>query len=232
MTQQQPNQAYIYYNALSGHFKSDKIRTTTHYWTATPETQITGIHLNVSHASKVSIYQGEDADEKPITMIASKEIGAANVFIAFDATTFGDSAADKLVIALKQGGSPTPTINEIAFYSVMVALYDGFLDYIVPMREERGGGVIELADGSLVQYRGYGRNRWRWKLGAKFVDKQMLARLDALYAERPEFFFAQDPDRYPDRVYRCILENPIFRIPYTTQWKGNGYSIEMEIAEI
>ena len=74
--------------------------------------------------------------------------------------------------------------------------------------------------------------KWRWTLGAKFVDKEMMDRLDALYMTRPEFYFAQEPARYPDRIYRCILENPILRVPYTSQWKGNGYSIEMEVAEM
>ena len=168
---------------------------------------------------------------QPLTEIISVEVESVNLFLPFDARTFGNTDADRLLIGLTADGTSTPEIVDIDFFGTMLAFPDGFFDKIIPTRTDRSGGVIELVDGSLVQYKGVGGAKWRWILGAKFVDKQMMDKLERLYTERPEFYFAQEPDRYPERIYRCILENPILRVPYTSQWKGNGYSIEMEIAE-
>ena len=227
------HQTYIYHDNRDSAFTKNRDRSTnntrSYYYDATPDTQLTGIHLLVQNTSKVVLYKGEDSTQQLITEITAD---GANVFLAFDTHTFGSSNADRLVIELTQNGTDKPSVDNGHFYGTMIAFTDGFFDEIVPMRQDRGAGIIELADGSLVQYKGFGGNKWRWKLGAKFVDKQMLDRLDMLYADRPEFFFAQEPTRYPDRIYRCILEAPIFRIPYTTQWKGNGYSIEIQIAQI
>ena len=242
------NQAYIYYDEKTDNFPSSGrtdsgvvgIYNNEHmklfYFPAMPDTELTGIRLAVKRTTKVRLYYGHDAsDNPPATALVSDEdtTGEADVFLAFDKTTFGGTGGNKLLLGLvRQDGAPAPVVDEIDFYGTMIAFPDGFFDKIIPSRADRGGGVIELADGTLVQYKGYGGNRWRWKLGAKFVDKQMLDRLDTLYAQRPEFYFAQEPDRYPNRIHRCILDSPIFRIPYTTQWKGNGYSVEMDIAQV
>ena len=241
------NQAYIYHGTQDSHFSVNRIESTGsyrgenvrfYYYEASPDTAISGVRLAVRNVSKVRLYKGEyEATGEPISESSDSphlaEIDTTGeVILAFDKTTFGAVHADRLLIGLVQDGTADPEIDDISYYGTMIAFPDGFFDKIVPTRMDRGGGTIELADGTLVQYKGFGGNRWRWKLGAKFVDKQMLDRLDALYAQRPEFFFAQEPNRYPNRIYRCILENPIFSIPYTTQWKGNGYSIEMDIAQV
>ena len=249
------NESYIYYDSESNHFSQNRkgttgdfngVQTRFIYYDVSPDKAITGIRLSVVNTRAVTLYKGEKGSGDPntaghpITEIVSdpETTGEADVFLAFDATTFGNDEADRLVLGLEQEGTGTPDIGifssriDIDFYAAMIAFPDGFFDKIVPSRTDRGGGTIELADGTLVQYKGFGGNRWRWKLGAKFVDKLMLDRLDALYTERPEFFFAQEPDRYPNRIYRCILESPVFRVPWTTQWKGNGYSIEMDIAQV
>lgn len=170
--------------------------------------------------------------EQPITQLIAVNVDETDLFIPFDAQTFGNTEADRLLIGLTPDGENTPSIDSIACYGTMLAFADGFFDKIVPTRTDRSGGIIELADGTFVQYHGISSPKWRWTLGAQFVDREMMDRLDDLYMTRPEFYFAQEPARYPDRIYRCILENPIFRVPYTSQWKGNGYSIEMEIAEL
>ncbi|MYF99251.1 hypothetical protein F4212_08980 [Candidatus Poribacteria bacterium] len=232
------NKTYIYHDNKDSAFTNTKDRATSntryYYYDATPNTQLTGIHLSTQNTDNIVLYQGEDSMQDPITEIpVDIEIAdGMQVFITFDAHTFGKTDADRMIIALAQHGTNVPSIDTANFYGTMLAFPDGFFDEIVPTRQDRGAGVIELADGTLVQYRGFGGNKWRWKLGAKFVDKQMLDRLDTLDVMRPEFTFAQEPARYPDRIYRCILESPIFRTPYTTQWKGNGYSIAMEIAQI
>ena len=236
------NQAYIYHDVQDSHFSVNRIGTVGsyrgenvrfYYYAVSPDTAISGVRLAVSNASTVRLYKGEDtATREPVSAHLAETDATDNAFLAFDKTTFGAVHADRLLIGLVQDGTATPEVDDISYYGTMIAFPDGFFDKIIPSRTDRGGGVIELADGTLVQYKGFGGNRWRWKLGAKFVDKQMLDRLDTLDAQRPEFFFAQEPDRYPNRIYRCILENPIFSIPYTTQWKGNGYSIEIDIAQV
>lgn len=242
------NQAYIYYDNKDDNFP-ENTRTDSNavgiyngehmrlfYYSAPSDTLLTGVRLSVKNTSKVRLYRGHDVNgNPPATALVSDEdtVGDTNVFLAFNATSFGGADTAKLVLGLVQEQEASaPEVENISFYGTMITFPDGFFDKIVPSRADRGSGVIELADGTLVQYKGFGGNRWRWKLGAKFVSKEMLDRLDALYAARPEFFFAQEPDRYPDRIYRCILESPIFRIPYTTQWKGNGYNIEMDIAQV
>lgn len=232
------NQAYIYHETQDSHFSVNRIGTVGsyrgenvrfYYYEASPDTAISGVRLAVRNAATVRLYKGEQtATGEPV----SAHLAEGDTFLAFEKTTFGAVPADRLVVGLVQDGTATPEIDDISYYGTMIAFPDGFFDKIVPTRTDRGGGVIELADGTLVQYKGFGGNRWRWQLGAKFVDKQMLDRLAALDAQRPEFFFAQEPDRYPNRIYRCILENPIFSMPYTTQWKGNGYSVEMDIAQV
>jgi len=232
------NKTYIYHDNKDTAFTQTKDRTASntryHYYDATPNTELTGIHLSTQNTDNIVLYQGEDTMQDPITEItADIEIAdGTQVFITFDAHTFGNTDADRMIIGLTQHDTNNvPSIDTTNFYSTMIAFPDGFFDEIVPTRQDRGAGVIELADGTLVQYRGFGGDKWRWKLGAKFVNKQILDQLDMLYIERPEFTFAQEPARYPDRIYQCILETPIFRTPYTTQWKGNGYSIEMQIAQ-
>ncbi len=232
------NRTYIYHDDKTDSITKTKDRTAPNtrlfYYDVTPDTELTGIRLSVQNTSKITLYRGEDTMEQPITEIAAdiETADESDVFITFNAHTFGNSDADRLLISLTQEGTDIPDVDSISFYGTMIAFQDGFFDEIVPTRQDRGAGTIELADGTLVQYKGYGGNKWRWKLAAKFVDKQMLDKLDALYAVRPEFFFAQEPARYPDRIYRCILETPIFRTPYSTHWKGNGYSIEIQIAQI
>ena len=232
------NKTYIYHDNKDSAFTEAKDRTTSNiryfYYDATPDTELTGIRLSIQNIDNIVLYQGEDAMQEPIAEISAdiEIVDGTQVFITFDAHTFGRTDADRLIIGLTQHNTNVPNVDTVNFYGTMLAFPDGFFDEIVPTRQDRGAGVIELADGTLVQYRGFGGDKWRWKLGAKFVEKQMLDRLDALYLARPEFIFAQEPGRYPDRIYRCILESPIFRIPYTTQWKGNGYSIEMEIAQM
>lgn len=232
------NKTYIYHDNKNDTFTKTKDRTNAniryYYYDADPNTQLTGIHLSVQNTDKIVLYQGEDSMQDPITEIAAdfEIVDGTHVFITYDARTFGNTDTDRMLIGLAQDGTDIPSIDTANFYGTMIPFPDGFFDEIVPTRQDRGAGVIELADGTLVQYRGFGGNKWRWKLGAKFVDKQMLDRLDVLDVMRPEFTFAQEPARYPDRIYRCILESPIFRIPYTTEWKGNGYSIEMQISQV
>lgn len=238
MNRPSANQAYIYHGTQNSHFSVNRIGTVGsyrgenvrfYYYEASPDTAISGVRLAARNTATVRLYKGEQTvTGEPI----AAHLAEGDAFLAFEKTTFGAVPADRLLIGLVQQGAAAPEIEDISYYSTMIAFPDGFFDKIVPTRTDRGSGVIELADGTLVQYKGFGGNRWRWQLGAKFVEKQMLDRLDALDAQRPEFFFAQEPDRYPNRIYRCILENPIFRMPYTTQWKGNGYSIEMDIAQV
>lgn len=227
------NRTYIYYDKRTDDITQTKVTgTRIYHYDAPPNTQLAGIHLSVNNVTRVTLYQGEDAMAQPTTEIIAIEADSANLFLPFDARTFGNTDADRLLIGLTADGTNTPDIADIDFFGTMLAFPDGFFDKIIPTRTDRSGGVIELVDGTLVQYKGVGSQKWRWTLGAKFVDKQMMDKLETLYAERPEFYFAQEPARYPDRIYRCILENPILRVPYTSQWKGNGYSIEMEIAEM
>lgn len=227
------NQTYIYYDKKTDDITQTKITgTRIYHYDATPSTQLAGIYLSVNNATRVTLYQGEDAMARPITEIISVEVEGAKLFLPFDARTFGNTDADRLLIGLTADGTNTPDITDIDFFGTMLAFPDGFFDKIIPTRADRSGGVIELVDGTLVQYKGVGSQKWRWTLSAKFVNKQMMDKLEKLYSTRPEFYFAQEPTRYPNRIYRCILENPIFQVPYTSQWKGNGYSIEMEIAEL
>ena len=229
MTQKQ---TYIYYEERTDDITQTKITDNrVYHYDATPNTELAGIHLSVNNATRVTLYQGEDAMTQPITEIIAIDVDGANLVLPFDSRTFGNTDADRLLIGLTPDGTNTPTITDIGFFGTMLVFPDGFFDRIIPTRVDRSGGVIELVDGTLVQYKGVGSLKWRWTLGAKFVGKQMMEKLDALYSARPEFYFAQEPARYPDRIYRCILENPIFSVPYTSQWKGNGYSIEMEVAE-
>lgn len=227
------NQTYIYYDEKTDQITQTKITgSSVYHYDATPDTQLTGVRISVSNTMRVTLYQGVDAMELPITEILSIDVENADVFIAFDARIFGNTDANRLLIGLTADGSNSPAINGIEVYGTMLAFPDGFFDKIVPYRTDRSGGIIELADGTFVQYDGVGDQKWRWTLGAKFVDREIMDRLDTLYMKRPVFYFAQEPARYPSRVYRCILEDPIFRVPYTSQWKGNGYSIEIVIAEI
>lgn len=227
------NQTYIYYDEKTEDITQTKVTgTRIYHYDATPDTALAGIRVSVDNATQVTLYQGEDTMAEPITEIISMDVDGADLFLPFDAHTFGSTDADRLLIGLTADGMNSPVITDIGFFGTMLVFADGFFDKIIPTRADRSGGVIELADGSLVQYRGVGSLKWRWTLGAKFVDREMMEQLEVLYAARPEFYFAQEPTRYPDRIFRCILENPILRVPYTSQWKGNGYSLEMEIAEI
>lgn len=229
---------HIYYNAKTDDFTPDGTSTigTTHsfHYTSQSDKEISGIHLTVNpdlhDIRKITAFKGKDANATEITANADTT-GQPNIFLELPPTAFGTADTDLLTIAITMTDTTTPMF-EMDLYAEAIIFPDGFFDNIVPIRNERGAGVITLADGTLVQYRGYGGHRWRWKLNAKFVSEEMLKRLDTLYYERPEFLFAQEPGRYPTRVYRCILENPIFRMPYSSQWKGNGYSIEMEIAQV
>ena len=233
------NQAYIFYNKFNFALpnpKEDSDGTTQLYYYEIPITEnIIGIYLTVNpeihKISSATLYKGKKTETNQPIATVEGTAGDTSIFFAIEPMTFGNTDSNLLGLALVLEGTMIPNYG-IEFYGSSIEFQDGFFDKIEPSRTDRGGGVIELADGTLVQYKGYGGNRWRWKLGAKFVDKETLDRLDALYAERPEFLFAQEPDRYPKRIHRCIFESPIFRIPYTTQWKGNGYSIEMEIAQV
>ena len=233
------NQAYIYYNKFNFAVptpETDSDGTTQLYYYRIPITEkIAGVYLTVNpeihKISSAALYKGKKTgNNRPIATVEGAA-GDTTIFLAFKPMAFGNADDNLLGLAFVPEGTEIPMYG-IELYGSSIVFPDGFFDKIIPSRTDRGGGVIELADGTLVQYKGYGGNRWRWKLGAKFVDKDMLDRLDTLYAERPEFLFAQEPDRYPKRIYQCILESPIFRVPYTTQWKGNGYSIEMEIAQV
>lgn len=227
------NQTYIYYDKRTDDMTQTKVTgTRIYHYDAAPNTHLAGIHLSVNNVRQVTLYQGENAMAQPITEVISVAADGVNLFLLFDARTFGNTDADRLLIGLTADGTNTPAIADIDFFGTMLAFPDGFFDKIIPTRTDRSGGVIELVDGTFVQYKGVGSQKWRWTLGAKFVNKQMMDKLERLYTERPEFYFAQEPARYPERIYRCILENPIFRVPYTSQWKGNGYSIEMEVAEM
>ena len=226
------NRTYIYYNERTDNITQTQItENRIYHYDTSLNTELTGIRLSVNNATEVTLYQGENAMAQPITEIISIKAAGQNLFLPFDACTFGNTDADRLLIGLTPDGTNTPAITDIGFFGTMLVFPDGFFDRIIPTRADRSGGVIELVDGTLVQYKGVGSLKWRWTLRAKFVGKQMMEKLDALYSDRPEFYFAQEPARYPDRIYRCILENPIFSVPYTSQWKGNGYSIEMEVAE-
>ena len=61
----------------------------------------------------------------------------------------------------------------------MLEFPDGTWDQIIPFKQDRGGGVIELADGTLVQYYGSGGNKWRWQFRASQMDKDTLDKLEA-----------------------------------------------------
>lgn len=161
--------------------------------------------------------EGENTAGQPQTELASTEVITENglVIIAFDATTFGNDDADRLVIAVEQDSTNTPTIDEDEYFAKMIAFPDTFFNNIIPTRQDRGGGVMELADGTQVQYEGFGGKKWRWQLTARFVKTAMINKLDELYDERPEFTYAQEIDRYPYRIYTCILENPEFRTAYS-----------------
>ena len=233
------NQAYIFYNrnhdfAPSSPNKAQDGTTHLHYYNVQTSAKITCLRLLViaqqEKISKVTLYKGTGSSAIEIASVPDTT-GDSNIFLTFEPISLRTEDSEVFTLGLVPEGEHLPMFY-VELYESVITFPDGFFDKIEPSRTDRGGGVIELADGTLVQYKGYGGNRWRWKLGAKFVDKETLDRLDALYAERPEFLFAQEPDRYPKRIHRCILESPIFRIPYTTQWKGNGYSIEMEIAQV
>ena len=232
MKTQPKNQTYIYYDPQTDNLTkvastaAPQPNTTFVRYNLSPDTEISGIRIAIKNATGITLYKGE-----PGSTPLAADITATH--IAIDPTTFGTTDTDCLVIALTHNtATPAPTIDDIDIYRTMIAFPDGFFDEIVPTRTDRAGGVIELADGTLVQYNGHSGNKWRWELTARFVQKPILDRIDALYAARPVFYFAQEPDRYPHRIHTCIVENPNFRIPYTTQWKGNGYRIEMHIAQV
>lgn len=232
MNTQHKNRSYIYYDPQTDNITKvnstapPQPDTTLVRYNVSPDTEISGVRIATKNATQITLSKGEQG-----STIATAHSTATH--IAIDPTTFGTTDTDCLVIALTHAPTaPVPVIDDIDIYRTMIAFPDGFFDEIVPTRTDRAGGVIELADGTLVQYKGQGGNKWRWELTATFVDKQMLDRLDALYQACPVFYFAQEPDRYPHRIHTCIIENPSFRSPYTTQWKDNGYRINMHIAQV
>lgn len=220
-------------NRVASTINYEGVDTQFYFYDAAPDRELSGIKLSVQDTASVIVFRGESGGQ-PVTRLGSVDVGETDVYLAFDATTFGSTDADRLLVGLVPDGMTTPTIpmDDISYYEVMIGFHDNYFNQIIPEREDRGGGVIELADGSLVQHKGFGGNRWRWQLRAPFVDREMLDRLDALFADRPEFFFAEEPERYPDRVYQCVLERPIFRVPYSSSIKENGYTVELQIAQV
>ena len=132
------NKTYIYHDDKSDAITKTKDRTTMsngintrfYYYDTTPNTELTGIHLSVQNTSKVALYQGEDTMEQPITEIPTdiETADDANIFLTFEANTFGNNDTDRLLIGLTQDGATVPSIDNIHLYGTMIAFPDGFFE--------------------------------------------------------------------------------------------------------
>lgn len=232
------HESYIYYDAKTSAFtENTRARTYTRantaffYYDASPDTALEGVELEISNGDSVTVYRGESSSGEPQTELEQSSVYGDIAIVGFEAT-FGNTNSTRLVIAVVQEGGNTPTLDEKDFYATVIVFRDGSFRSIVPNRQNRGGGVTELADGTLVQYKGFGGNKWRWRLEARFVEKAMIDKLDKLYADRPEFMYAQNLTLYPDRNYKCVLENSDFRIPYSGWSIVGGYTIVIEIGQV
>ena len=109
---------------------------------------------------------------------------------------------------------------------------DSRFTQIVPKLVNRDTGVFEGHGGS--RWRWQNRAAWKWEvaLGARFRGTESYDALVALIQKQTVFTFAQEYQRYPERIYPAFFKNDETTLAYISRYKGAGTELFFEVAEM
>ena len=149
----------------------------------------------------------------------------------------------KSTVKFRVTSAPTARLYRLMLMRSLLILDDGTWTKIETTPTKRTRGVLELLDGTLRTYEGFGHHsKMEWKLATRFFARDIqtddcpyqphpsLYSLFDIYDNYPEFIFSQEADRYPERVRPALFAEPI-RTNYSGRWKKAGYSFSLNIRE-
>ena len=149
----------------------------------------------------------------------------------------------KSTVKFRITSAPTVRLYRIMLMKSLLILDDGTWTKIEATPTKRTRGVLELLDGTLRTYEGFGHHaKMEWHLATRFFASDpdpddylskpdpKLDTLFDIYNNYPEFIFSQEADRYPERVRPALFAGPI-RTNYSGRWKKAGYSFSLNIRE-
>lgn len=130
------------------------------------------------------------------------------------------------------------TGTSVKIYSIMLLDLkfslnaDARFTQIVPKRTNRVTEVFQSAQG--IHRRWQAAARWKWEvaLGARFRGTESYETLMTFMERMTAFTFAQEYQRYPERVYPAYFKNTEATLAFISRYKGAGTEIFFEIAEI
>ena len=132
--------------------------------------------------------------------------------------------------------------TDIEIYAVMLLeliaeIPDGdFLD-ILPDKVDRTGEIIEFPDGGVDRGNVIGAERWKWE--TQYVLEVMpegtafdtVTEVRKFISENPNIVHAQEPARYPDRIYPAIQAKTEISEELQGKYKGSGHIVPFSVAE-
>ena len=132
--------------------------------------------------------------------------------------------------------------TDIEIYAVMlleliVEIPDGdFLD-ILPDKVDRTGEIIDFPDGGVDRGTVIGAERWKWE--TQYVLEvlpeatafETVTEVRKFISENPNIVHAQEPARYPDRIYPAIQAKTEITEEQQGKYKGSSVVVPFTVAE-
>lgn len=190
----------------------------TSYSVSVPTGYGTGSTVNRTMPTHVTTPQGQDV---PIL-----HDGKQHDLFAF-ATPFSVRALDIVF-----------TGSSVKLYSIMLLDLklslnaDARFVQIVPTQTNRATEVFENWQGGHRRWSASSAWKWQVQLGARFRGTESYETLMTLMQQMPMFTFAQEYQRYPERVYPAYFKNTEATLAFISRYKGAGTEIFFEVAEL
>ena len=132
--------------------------------------------------------------------------------------------------------------TDIEIYTVMlleliVEIRDGdFLD-ILPDKVDRTGEILDFLDGGVDRGQVIGAERWKWE--TQYVLEVLpegttfdaVPKVRKFISDNPHIVHAQEPARYPDRIYHAIQAKTEISEELQGKYKGSGHIVPFTVSE-
>ena len=132
--------------------------------------------------------------------------------------------------------------TDIEIYAVMlleliVEIRDReFLD-ILPDKVDRTGRIIEFPDGGVDRGTVIGAERWKWeteyilKVRPEGTTFDAASKVQKFIGDNPNIVHAQEPARYPDRIYHAIQAKTEISEEQQGKYKESGVIVPFTVSE-
>ena len=128
-------------------------------------------------------------------------------------------------------------IYAVMFLELIVEIRDGeFLD-ILPDKVDRTGEIIEFPDGGVDRGDVIGAERWKWeteyplKVRPEGTTFDTASKALKFISDNPNIVHAQEPARYPERIYPAIQAETEISEELQGKYKDGGRVVPFRVAE-